>query len=64
LSISRIRVRPLLHLKAWPARPEVVKTEKHGRGDSRPPACNPGKPDNDPCVFPQFNANKKSLTTD
>src|ERR1700724_3442472 len=40
---------------------EVVKIENPGRGDPGR-RLQPGKPDNDPWYFHQFNANKKSLT--
>src|SRR6266853_860135 len=40
---------------------EVVKIENPGRGDPGR-RLRPGKPDNDPWYFHQFNANKKSLT--
>jgi crotonobetainyl-CoA:carnitine CoA-transferase CaiB-like acyl-CoA transferase len=40
---------------------EVVKIENPGRGDPGR-RLRPGKPDNDPWYFYQFNANKKSLT--
>ena len=40
---------------------EVVKFENPGRGDPGR-RLQPGKPDNDPWYFHQFNANKKSLT--
>ncbi len=40
---------------------EVVKIENPGRGDPGR-RLRPGKPDDDPWYFHQFNANKKSLT--
>jgi crotonobetainyl-CoA:carnitine CoA-transferase CaiB-like acyl-CoA transferase len=40
---------------------EVVKIENPGRGDPGR-RLQPGKPDNDPWYFHQFNANKKSVT--
>jgi formyl-CoA transferase len=40
---------------------EVVKIENPGRGDPGR-RLQPGKPDNDPWYFHQFNANKKSIT--
>src|SRR5213083_2806681 len=42
---------------------EVVKIENPGRGDPGR-RLQPGKPDNDPWYFHQFNANKKSVTLD
>ena len=41
---------------------EVVKIENPRRGDPGRRLQDPGKPDNDPWYFHQFNANKKSLT--
>src|ERR1700760_3892431 len=41
---------------------EVVKIENPGVGDPGRRLQGPGKPDNDPWYFHQFNANKKSLT--
>ncbi len=40
---------------------EVVKIENPGRGDPGR-RLRPGKPDDDPWYFHQFNVNKKSLT--
>ncbi|MFV0299005.1 MAG: CoA transferase, partial [Hyphomicrobiaceae bacterium] len=40
---------------------EVVKIENPGRGDPGR-RLQPGKPDNDPWYFHQYNANKKSVT--
>src|ERR1700728_132864 len=40
---------------------EVVKIENPGRGDPGR-RLRPGKPDDDPFYFQQFNANKKSIT--
>jgi len=40
---------------------EVVKIENPGRGDPGR-RLRPGKPDDDPWYFHQFNVNKKSIT--
>src|ERR1700761_35733 len=40
---------------------EVVKIENPGRGDPGG-RLQPGRPDDDPWYFHQFNANKKSIT--